>query len=215
MPPSSDILFDLHVHSYYSSDCKSNPKDLIKVAEKKKLTGIAITDHNTTKFHKKEQIKSKLVIIPGVEISTKKGHIIGLGIIEEIPKRLTVVETIEKIEELGGLPVISHPFDFTRKGIGREVYKLSNVAIESQNASCPFQSFNEKAKQWALKNNLPETGGSDAHRIKDVGMAYTIVEELIETADELLELIRKRKTTSGGNHLSIPEKIVRSFQIHF
>jgi len=213
--PSSKTLFDLHVHSHYSTDCKSKPRDLIKIAKKKKLTGIAITDHNTTKFHKIEQIKSDVLIVPGVEVSTNKGHVIGLGIVEEIPKKMTVEETIERINELGGLPVISHPFDFTRKGIGKEVYKLREVAIETQNASCPFQRFNEKAKQWALKNKLPETGGSDAHRVKDVGMAYTIVENPIESIEELLENIRKGKTNSGGTHLSIPEKIVRSFQIHF
>jgi predicted metal-dependent phosphoesterase TrpH len=185
------------------------------MAEKMNLTGLAITDHNTTKFHKKEHIKSKIIIVPGVEISTKKGHVIGLGIVEDIPKKMSVEETIERINELGGLPVISHPFDFTRKGIGKRVYHLSDVAIETQNASCPFQRFNEKAKRWVHKNNLPETGGSDAHRAKDVGMAYTIVEDPVENTEELLECIRKRKTTSGGTHLTIPEKIVRTFQIHF
>ena len=211
----SDLLFDLHVHSHYSTDCKSKPKDLIKFAEKKNLAGIAITDHNTTDFHKNEHFKSKLLIIPGVEISTNKGHIIGLGIVENVPKRLTVEETIERIEELGGLPVVSHPFDFTRKGIGKKVYTLQNVAIETQNASCPFQRFNTKAKHWALENNLPETGGSDSHRIQDIGMAYTFLKESIETVEELLEAIRKRKTSSGGTHLSIFEKFVRAFQIHF
>ncbi len=212
---SSDVLFDLHVHSHYSIDCKSKPRDIIKIAEKKNLTGIAVTDHNTTKFHRNEHSKSKIIIVPGVEISTNKGHVIGLGIVEDVPKKMTVEETIERIDELGGLPVISHPFDFTRKGIGKKVYKLSNVAIETQNASCPFQRFNEKAKRWVLENNLPETGGSDAHRAKDVGMAYTIMEEPTESVEELLEFIRKRKSTSGGTHLSIHEKIVRSFQIHF
>ena len=212
---SSDVFFDLHVHSHYSTDCKSKPRELIKIAEKKKLAGIAITDHNTAKFHRNEHFKSKIIIVPGVEISTIKGHVIGLGIVEDIPKKMTVEETIEKIDELGGLPVISHPFDFTRKGIGKEIYKLSNVVVETQNASCPFQRFNKKAKRWALENNLPETGGSDSHRAKDVGMAYTIMEEPTESVEDLLEFIRKRKSTSDGTHLSIPEKIVRAFQIHF
>ena len=210
-----NAFFDLHVHSHYSSDCKSKPSDLIKIAEKKKLAGIAVTDHNTVKFHRNENIRSELVIIPGVEVSTNKGHVIGLGIIEDIPKKMTVEETIERIGDLGGLPIIPHPFDFTRKGIGKKVYELRGVIIETQNASCPFQRFNEKAKKWALQNKLSETGGSDAHRVKDVGMAYTIFENPVESVEEALELIRKGKTTTGGTHLSVPEKIVRAFQIHF
>ena len=46
-------------------------------------------------------------------------------------------------------------------------------------------------------------------------MAYTIMEEPTESVEDLLEFIRKRKSTSDGTHLSIPEKIVRAFQIHF
>ena len=90
------------------------------MAEKMNLTGLAVTDHNTAKFHKKEHIKSSIIMVPGIEISTSKGHIIGLGIAENIPKKMSIEETIERINELGGLPVISHPFDFTRKGIGKK-----------------------------------------------------------------------------------------------
>ncbi len=207
--------FDLHVHSHYSYDCKSNPKDIFKVAKKKKLAGLAITDHNDTKFHQKEQSIKGLLVIPGVEISTNKGHVIGLGLSSTIGKKISVIETVEKIIELGGYPIIPHPFDFTRRGIGRELQYLKGVCIETINGSCPLGRFNKKAKRWAEKNNLPETGGSDAHRLQDIGLAYTVFENEIETAEELIEAIRKRKSKSRGSHLSIPAKIVRAFQIRF
>ena len=47
----SEFRFDLHVHSLYSSDCKSHPNDIIKMAKKMKMAGIALTDHNTVDFH--------------------------------------------------------------------------------------------------------------------------------------------------------------------
>jgi predicted metal-dependent phosphoesterase TrpH len=210
-----EIRFDLHVHSYYSRDCKSKPENIIKEAKLRGLRGLAITDHNSIEFHKKGHSDSQLIILPGVEVSTKSGHIIGLGIKEPIQKYLSVEETVERINDLGGCAIASHPFDFTRKGIGKKIYGLKEIAVETMNGSSPFRRFNVKAQKWAQKANLPETGGSDSHRIKDIGMAYTILDQEITSVDELIELIRKRKTKSGGTNLSLPEKFIRAFQIHF
>ncbi len=210
-----EIRFDLHVHSHYSRDCKSKPDDIIKEAKIRGLTGLAITDHNSIKFHQNAHNDEQLLVIPGIEISTKSGHIIGLGIKEQIQKYLTVEETVERINDLNGLAIASHPFDFTRKGIGKKIYGLKEIAVETMNGSSPFKSFNVKAQKWAEEAQLPVTGGSDSHRVKDIGMAYTILEHEIITLDELLELIRKRKTKSGGTNLTLPEKFIRAFQIHF
>ena len=210
-----ETRFDLHIHSHFSRDCKSKPEDIIKQAKIQGLSGLAITDHNSIEFHQKGYFDDQLIIVPGVEVSTKSGHIIGLGIKESIQKYLSVEETVEKINDLNGLAIASHPFDFTRKGIGKKIYVLKEIAVETMNGSSPFKRFNEKAQKWAEKNRLPVTGGSDAHRVKDIGMAYTILEQEISTLDELLELIRKRKTKSGGTNLSLPEKFIRTFQIHF
>ncbi|MCE7741615.1 MAG: PHP domain-containing protein [Candidatus Heimdallarchaeota archaeon] len=208
-------IFDLHSHSHYSSDCKSHPKDIIKQAIQQKLSGIAITDHNTTKFHHQNYKDNRLLILTGVEVSTKSGHIIGLGIKEAVKKRLSIEETIEKIIDMNGLPIAPHPFDFTRKGIGKKIYSLEEITVETLNGSSPFDYFNEKAEKWATQNNLPVTGGSDAHRIKDIGMAYTIFENEVNNIDDAIEQIRKRKTTVGGTHLTLGEKFIRAFQIHF
>ena len=156
-----------------------------------------------------------LLIIPGIEISTNKGHIIGLGINDVLPTKLSVEETAEKIRDLSGEVVASHPFDFTRKGIGKNIQKIQDVIVETVNASCFLDWFNTKAKRYAFSNNLPETGGSDSHRLKDLGLAYTVCEAEITTIDDLLEAIRKKKTRGEGTHLTILEKIVRTFQIHF
>ncbi|TFG08848.1 PHP domain-containing protein [Candidatus Heimdallarchaeota archaeon] len=207
--------FDLHIHSFYSSDCKSHPKDIIKQAVKMNLTGIAITDHDSTEFHHHNYKHEGLIILPGVEVSTKSGHIIALGVKDSIEKKMTVEETVEKIHDLNGLPIASHPFDFTRKGIGKKIYTLKNIAVETLNGSSPFDYFNNKANKWASQNNLPVTGGSDAHRIQEIGMAYTVFEEEVTNIDEVIEQIKKRKSKTYGTHLSLSEKFIRAFQIHF
>ena len=41
------MKFDLHIHSKYSHDGVMEPKKIVDIAIKKKLDGIAITDHDT------------------------------------------------------------------------------------------------------------------------------------------------------------------------
>ena len=41
------MKFDLHVHSKYSSDGVLDPENIVRIARKRGLAGIAVTDHNT------------------------------------------------------------------------------------------------------------------------------------------------------------------------
>ena len=43
------LKLDLHIHSKYSFDSLLSVEKIIKTAEKKKLDGIAICDHNSLK----------------------------------------------------------------------------------------------------------------------------------------------------------------------
>jgi len=66
---------DLHCHTHHS-DAEASVKDLIKLAEKKNLDFLAITDHNTISHWKEiEELKgTKVILIPGEEITTYLGH---------------------------------------------------------------------------------------------------------------------------------------------
>lgn len=77
---------DLHVHSTYS-DGTLTPAELIALAEKRGLSHIALTDHDTTEgvpFALEASKASSVTLIPGVELSSEYNkidiHIVGLGI---------------------------------------------------------------------------------------------------------------------------------------
>ncbi|MGI6011335.1 MAG: PHP domain-containing protein [Ruminococcus sp.] len=77
---------DLHVHSN-CSDGTMPPEEVVQYAAKKKLSAIALTDHDTIKgipAAKSEAEKLGLELIPGIEFSTnyhgKDIHILGLDI---------------------------------------------------------------------------------------------------------------------------------------
>ncbi len=80
------LKYDFHLHSSYSRDGTIRPADVMKIAKKRGLNGIAITDHGTIKGSV-EAIKNKpegLDVICGAEIKTDRGDVIGLFLQEEI-----------------------------------------------------------------------------------------------------------------------------------
>jgi len=183
--------FDLHVHSKYSYDCLSPIDEIVRYAKKRGLHGIAITDHNTIEgaLRAKRTVKD-LIIIPGIEISSEKGHILALGVEEEIKSR-KVDEIIEEVHEKGGICVIPHPFYKLHHGMG-EIPKGAD-GIETFNSRFLIGLNNAKAARIAERLKLGQTGGSDAHTPECVGLGYTI-----SSSEDVLEEIRRGKTRSSG-----------------
>jgi hypothetical protein len=193
------MKLDLHVHSTCSRDATAPPKDVISHCKKLGLDGLAITDHNAIAGSIEAYGLGKeqhLIVVRGVEISTKEGHVLALGVSELVPRGLTVAETIEKIHSLGGMAVAAHPQRFP-SGIGLELARKGLFdAIETINGGSSRRS-NVRARRVAEERRLPVTAGSDAHELTQLGKAYTMVESC-ETEDDVIEAIRKGKTQAGG-----------------
>jgi len=161
------MRFDLHVHSKYSKDSINDPRWIIKIAKKKGLNGVAITDHNTIKggwIAKKENKDTDIEIILGEEINTDIGDIIGLWITEEIKSR-NWEEVIDEIHSQGGIAVLPHPYRGHK--LIEEVAKRVDV-IEVLNARTPKQ-LNRKAYELAVKLHKGFSAGSDAHMPFEIG----------------------------------------------
>lgn len=200
------LKLDLHIHSQYSEDGAGAPQEIIKQLQKRGLHGMAIIDHNTVEGGLKalKAAPKDFIVIPGVEISTNDGHIIGLDLKDNIPRELSAEETIEKILELGGIPIVPHLFR-SMSGIKEE--KLKQVvdkipALEVFN-SCSVPQSNLKVAKLAKRLNLGGTGGSDSHNPKYVGYGYTTVDTTNYSVDSVISEIKKKKTWGEGNTLSL------------
>ena len=203
------MRFDLHIHSCHSHDCLLQVDDILKQAVKTGLDGIAITDHNTVEGSLQARRRAKelnlpLIVLPGMEVSTTKGHLLVLGITENIPYGLSPEKTIEMVREKGGVVIPSHPFKM--KGIGR-VDGLDVDAIETFNSSCMFGE-NAKAKKMATSLGRSEVGGSDSHLLDTIGFGIT---EIDAEPDEVavLQAIREGKTHSSGKRTPIGIMFIR------
>ncbi len=190
------MRFDLHIHSNYSSDSSLSVDDILKQAVKKGLDGIAICDHNTVEgsLHGKrraEELKLPLIVLAGMEVSTSAGHLIVLGITENIQPELSPEETIRIAHQKGGIVVTAHPFKKGSIGMRSDV-----DAVETFNSRCIFGE-NKRAKEMAQALGKPEVGGSDSHMLAAIGLGYTEI-DACNDEESVLRAIREGRTRSTG-----------------
>jgi len=193
------MRIDLHVHSSYSRDASGTPKEILSLCRKVGLDGIAITDHNAMAGSLEAFSLSRgmdVTVVRGVEVSTRDGHVLALGVRELIPRGLIVAETIEKIHAAGGVCVAAHPKRFP-SGVGLDIARDGKFdAIEILNSGSSARG-NALARKLAERKGAAVTAGSDAHAMDQVGRAFTIVDGN-PTEEAVLEAIRKGRTTVGG-----------------
>jgi hypothetical protein len=194
------LTCDLHIHTNYSRDGESSIEDIIRRAEIVGLDAIAITDHDTIEGARAAlKIPTRVLIIPGIEISTKQGHLIALGTLTEFPKGLDVLETITIAHEQGALLILPHPFHMMRHGVALHFRSaLSSVdAIEVFNSRYIVGSANRKAAKFAKKLGKPCVGGSDAHNARYVGYGKTLVSAKPDITS-IFEAIRNGDSVATG-----------------
>ena len=201
------MILDPHIHSTYSSDSTASPRDIIKRAKKIGLDAIAVADHNTIKGSLVTIEEAKdfedFVVVPAVEVSSSKGHIVALGIKEDVEKGLSPEDTVEKIRSLGGIAIAAHPFVSYRDGLCDNVKELDIDAIETLNSRYIFGYSNWKAKNLAERRNLPEIGSSDAHFIGAIGSCVTEFEADF-SYESIIEAILSGKTSVYGDRTPLP-----------
>jgi len=201
--------YDLHMHTFHSNCGVMKPKTVLKVAKKRGLNGIAITDHNTIKGGKlvKKLNKDKdFEVIVGSEIYCDKAEILGYYLNKEI-KKGKVEEVVEQIHSQGGIAIIAHPYTYAiiRKRIQCDPKKIKVDGIEVFNARNVIKKENDKALELAKKNKLAQIGSSDAHFSYEIGRGYTLFDGSLKNA------IKKRKTKAFGRLAYVPIGRVLSF----
>jgi predicted metal-dependent phosphoesterase TrpH len=194
------MKIDFHIHSMYSPDSTSDVRYIVSAALRSGMDAIAITDHNTTKgaISAMKLADSSIVIVPGCELSTAEGHLICLGIEEDIAVRIPIAEAVERVTALGGIAFPSHPFRIGT-GVGRAVLEsIRPRCIETINGR-NHESKNAPAIRYAAENGIGGTGGSDAHTPGEVGRAYTEIEGGGISVSDILQAVSAGKCTARGH----------------
>ena len=195
------MIVDFHIHSQYSPDSSISPTTVLKMAKKRGLDGVAVTDHDTIRGGleaMKVNSDPNFVIIVGSEVeTTTKGDIIGLFLTQEIQSRETE-EVIEEIREQGGVAMWAHPYREGKKLLPIMLIKRIDI-IEVFNAKT-LESQNILAGALAERYRKPLAGASDAHTAEEIGNAATLVD--CSNSDDIRDALIKGKTQVLGFKLS-------------
>lgn len=188
------MKIDLHTHTLCSKDCRNNYDHIITAVQRAGLDGIAVTDHDEFRGALELKRRAPFLVIPGEEIKTSQGEIIGLFLQEWIPPGLEPLETVRRIHEQGGLAYVPHPFDEVRGSrlapSALDEVRPSIDILEVFNARNALPAFNQRARDYAQRHGLLAGAGSDSHTYAEYGRAYVDIPEF-EDAQTFLESMRK------------------------
>ncbi len=214
---SGCTLVDMHFHSRYSKDgIRSLPRVLNRC--KKLGVGIAITEHNTIDGSMAALRDKKVLVIPGVELTSKEGvHILAYayspGDLVELDKKcikpflqknpfvlnIGTVDLLDRLHKLNCIVGAAHPY-FSYVGIQtarlKEPYtrKLDFVEVLNRHS---LKRWNNKAYAWAIEYKRGLTGGSDGRYVHDVGKALTGMVGTLNCKEFLEGILHRRSFVIG------------------
>lgn len=206
------MLIDLHNHTYPKSDDSfMSPDELVDAARLAGLDGVCITEHDefwtwedTARLSKRHGI----LVLPGSEINTDAGHVLVFGLSRyrfgmHKPSFLRAEAASQ-----GAVLIAAHPYrrryledpasdpeiraEMLERAIADPQLRLFD-AVESFNGR---GTFNQNLFAHDLNQVLgrPGVGGSDAHRVNQVGTAATRFQRRITSLEDLIDEIRAGRT---------------------
>ena len=206
------MKYELHCHSIHSKGSKiywegiMAPRQIPRALKRMGFGGFALTDHDTVAGLKEAELESRklgMVFIPGIEIFTASGHLIGLGVRKPLKKGMPLGRALDAIHAEGGIAVAPHPFDLRGEGVGDESSRAD--AIEAFNSLNLTRFENYVACKYARRLGMPIVGGSDAHSPEMLGRTINHIEA--HDADSAIEQIVKGKVDVEGRYIRIPDVV--------
>lgn len=157
---------------------------LAGVAHARGLDGVATTNHDYYRAFASEI--GGVTVIPGIEVSTTKGHVLVVGPDPptETPRgQLSPRETVAMAHDRNCAAIIAHPY---RNSTVREV----DAPFDAIEVNGKHPRTREWVERLADEHGLPLVGGSDAHYPVEVGRAHTAIDVETPTPENVVDAIK-------------------------
>lgn len=179
------LKLDLHIHSDRSPDGRMTLEEIVAVCRARGLNGAAVCDHD--QVLEVQTTFPDFLLIPGVEVSTQFGHLLGLFITRPIDA-VDFYAAADAIHAQGGLTVLAHPFQHTRDAgrLADIAPYLDGVEVFNSRAARKNRQANAMALAWAERHGLAPFAGSDAHVPQEIGNGLIV----LETENALPETVK-------------------------
>jgi hypothetical protein len=157
---------DLHAHTVHS-DGQLAVDDLARLAAARGLDFLAVTDHNTVSHHRFLPGAARaagIILVPGQEVTTDRGHANAFGDIGRIEFRDPPDSWLTEVAGRGGLLSVNHPISYDCAWR----YRTSAPLAEIWHSSWRDRRDGGPLAWWLARpaGTVP-VGGSDWHRPGD------------------------------------------------
>ena len=183
--PRRGYVLDLHNHTHHSDDGVMPPLDLLLAAARRGVDCLGVTDHGTVRGGLEAARLSASDprlprVIPGQEVLTRQGEVIGLYLCEDIPSGLTLDQAVAAIRAQGGLVYLPHPYDSLRhatisRGALERAAGLADI-VEVENGRSLCRRYDRLSRKLAVRHGKVLGAGSDAHYPGECGRTVLEVE---------------------------------------
>jgi len=202
------VLIDLHTHSYPKSDDSfAAIDDLIDKAKESRLDGICLTDHDF--FWSNDEVRDlakrhDFLVLPGCEINTDNGHVLVFGLDRYVFGMHKPDFLVDAVRQRSGAMIAAHPY---RRRFLEDPGHLPEARQEMLDRACGDEFFgscdgiegvngrgklvqNQFSQDLADGLGIKMTGGSDAHRVEQMGTAATLFERKIAGLEDLIRELK-------------------------
>lgn len=224
-------VVDMHFHTRYS-DGSSRVREIVRRCQQLGI-GVAITDHNEIRGAVEITEHKGILSIPGIEITSVEGsHLIvyfydvkslkafyrdhikpqmGPELMSSI--HLPMETIIERAKAYKTVIVFPHPycaaytgicnFHFSKQRLDRLWKMVDGVeVINSEN----LKKWNMKCALLGFNLNKSITGGSDGHKLFQLGKVVTYT-EIRKTRKAFLDAVKEKKTKVIGKEIDLIRKV--------
>ena len=202
------MLIDLHTHSYPNSDDSfMEPDELIDAAKAAGVDGICLTEHDY--FWPMDEVRElsrrhNFLVLPGCELNTDDGHMLVFGLYHYVFGLHKPAFVRRLVEQESGVIIAAHPYrrrfleEPAREPQSRSGM-LERAARDNFFRLCHgIEGINGRGNAWEnqFSNDLGGrlglrmTGGSDAHRVAQLGTAATQFQTAITCPADLVRELR-------------------------
>ena len=212
----------LHIHPGGSALSARTWTAVYAALRASELQVAVLSDHDRIDVAQALVARSRDVEIPielmvGEEITTREGHLLGIGLTALVPPGLTLAETVAVVHAQGGVAVVSHPLLPPHTAAsGRRLAELADGdprcrpdALETMNPVAAWvPCWRRRVERLAARYGFAMVGGSDAHVARSVGRGQTCFHG--DRAAALMGAIRGRETWAEGRRSPIRDVIFRA-----
>jgi hypothetical protein len=213
---------DLHVHPSGDAVRVTTPRAVYAALRASGLQVAALADHDRIDVAAALVARSRgegfpVELLVGEEVTTREGHVVGIGLTARVPPGLSLAETIAAVHAQGGLAVVAHPL--LPPYIAASPRRLVELAegdprcrpdaLETVNPVAVWvPGWRRRVERLAAHCGYATVGGSDAHIARAVGRAWTCFQG--DTAVHLVAAIRDGKTWTEGRRSPIRDVVRRA-----